>query len=209
MAMISFSLPSPAKLPISSRPSIPNRVNVADRLILRHLNAGDLRGAISALNLMAHDGIRPTDTVTFSSLLKSCIRAREFRLGKLVHARLTEFEIEFDSVLYNSLISLYSKSGDLARAVDVFETMGRFSKRDVVSWSAMMDCFANSGREIDAIKLFVGFLEMGLVPNDYCYTAVIRACSNSEFVSVGRILRFFMKTGHFDSDVCVTVWVAL
>ncbi|EFH53913.1 hypothetical protein ARALYDRAFT_323502 [Arabidopsis lyrata subsp. lyrata] len=204
MAMISFSFPSPAKLPIKSPPSISNRINVADRLILRHLNAGDLRGAVSALDLMARDGIRPMDSVTFSSLLKSCIRARHFRLGKLVHARLIEFEIEPDSVLYNSLISLYSKSGDLTKAKDVFETMGRFGKRDVVSWSAMMACFGNNGREFDAIKLFVEFLEMGLVPNDYCYTAVIRACSNSDFVGVGRvILGFLMKTGHFESDVCV------
>ncbi|XP_019084817.1 PREDICTED: pentatricopeptide repeat-containing protein At3g49170, chloroplastic-like [Camelina sativa] len=204
MAMISFSLPSPAKLPVKSQPSVSNRINLADRLILRHLNAGDLRGAVSALDLMARDGIRPIDSVTFSSLLKSCIRARDFRLGKLVHARMMEFEIEPDSVLYNSLISLYSKSGDSAKAEDVFVTMGRFSKRDVVSWSAMMACFGNNGRELDAINLFVEFLELGLVPNDYCYTAVIRACSNSEFVEVGRvILGFLMKTGHFESDVCV------
>jgi len=204
MAMISFSFPSPAKLPIKSQPSVSNRINVADRLILRHLNAGDLRGAVSALDLMARDGIRPIDSVTFSSLLKSCIRARDFRLGKLVHARLIEFEIEPDSVLYNSLISLYSKSGDLTKAEDVFETMRRFGKRDVVSWSAMMACYGNNGRELDAIKLFVEFLELGLVPNDYCYTAVIRACSNSDFVGVGRVtLGFLMKTGHFESDVCV------
>ncbi|XP_019100241.1 PREDICTED: pentatricopeptide repeat-containing protein At3g49170, chloroplastic isoform X2 [Camelina sativa] len=204
MAMISFSLPSPAKLPVKSQPSVSNRINVADRLILRHLNAGDLRGAVSALDLMARDGIRPIDSVTFSSLLKSCIRARDFRLGKLVHARVMEFEIEPDSVLYNSLISLYSKSGDSAKAEDVFVSMGRFGKRDVVSWSAMMACLGNNGRELDAIRLFVEFLELGLVPNDYCYTAVIRACSNSEFVGVGRvILGFLMKTGHFESDVCV------
>ncbi|KAL9294381.1 Pentatricopeptide repeat-containing protein chloroplastic [Arabidopsis thaliana] len=204
MAMISFSFPSPAKLPIKSQPSVSNRINVADRLILRHLNAGDLRGAVSALDLMARDGIRPMDSVTFSSLLKSCIRARDFRLGKLVHARLIEFDIEPDSVLYNSLISLYSKSGDSAKAEDVFETMRRFGKRDVVSWSAMMACYGNNGRELDAIKVFVEFLELGLVPNDYCYTAVIRACSNSDFVGVGRVtLGFLMKTGHFESDVCV------
>ncbi|CAF2085018.1 unnamed protein product [Brassica napus] len=204
MAMISFSLPSPAKLPVTSPPSVPNRINIADRLILRHLNAGDLRGAISSLDLMARDGIRPTDSATFSTLLKSCIRARDFRLGKLVHSRLAESDIEPDSVLYNSLISLYSKSGDLAGAEDVFETMGRIGKRDNVSWSAMMACYGNNGKELDAIKLFVGFLELGLVPNDYCYTAVIRACSNPENVAVGRvILGFLMKTGYFESDVCV------
>ncbi|KAG2329560.1 hypothetical protein Bca52824_000740 [Brassica carinata] len=204
MAMISFPLPSPAKLPLTSPPSVPNRINVADRLIIRHLNAGDLRGAVSSLDLMARDGIRPTDSATFSTLLKSCIRARDFRLGKLVHSRLAESNIEPDSVLYNSLISLYSKSGDLARAEDVFETMGRFRKRDVVSWSAMMACYGNNGKEVDAIKLFVGFLGLGLVPNDYCYTAVVRACSNPENVAVGRvILGFLMKTGYFESDVCV------
>ncbi|CAN8271400.1 unnamed protein product [Cochlearia groenlandica] len=58
--------------------------------------------------------------------------------------------------------------------------MGRSGKRDVVSWSAMMACFTNNGKEHDTIELFVSSLELGLVPNDYCYTAVIRACSNPE-----------------------------
>ena len=161
--MISFALPSPAKLPVTSPPSVPNRINIADRLILRHLNAGDLRGAISSLDLMARDGIRPTDSATFSTLLKSCIRARDFRLGKLVHSRLAESDIEPDSVLYNSLISLYSKSGDLAGArrdyESVFEHLEGPMKKDmrtVAEWDLKQ--LAQRSGVTDALKDAAGFL---------------------------------------------------
>lgn len=76
--------------------------------------------------------------------------------------------------------------------------------RDLVSWSAMISCFANNNLEFDAIVMFLDMLENGLYPNEYCFTAAIRACSNSEYVSIGRVIfGFVMKSGYFDSHVCV------
>lgn len=76
--------------------------------------------------------------------------------------------------------------------------------RDLVSWSAMISCFAINNMEFDALVTFLDMLEHGLFPNDYCFTAVIRACSNALYVSIGRaIFGFVLKTGYLDSDVCV------
>ncbi|XP_077211332.1 tetratricopeptide repeat (TPR)-like superfamily protein [Tasmannia lanceolata] len=178
----------------------PNFEPLKDRLI-RNLDRGCLENALSTLDLMTHQGI-PADLLTYSVLLKSCIRSRDFDRGKLIHARLIESGLEFDTVLVNSLISLYSKCGDWETANKIFETMG--NKKDLVSWSAMISCFAHNGKELEAIATFYNMLEMEQFPNQFSFTSVIQACSNGKNVRIGRVVfGFVIKTGFFGSDVCV------
>jgi pentatricopeptide repeat protein len=73
-------------------------------------------------------------------------------------------------------------------------------KRDLVSWSAMVSCFANNDMEFEAIGTFLEMLENGFHPNEYCFAAVIRACSNADNISIGKmIFGFVIKTGYFES----------
>lgn len=218
--MMNLSLTSHAKFPAPSlKPSIPSRQkypsqsslppainspinfeSLRDNLI-KHLDAGHLHKAVSTLDVMAGQNTHP-DLITYSLLLKACIRSRDFQLGKLVHNHLNQSKMEPDSVLFNSLISLYSKSGDWAKARKIFESMG--NKRDLVSWSAMISCFANNKMEFEAILTFLDLLGNGFCPNEYCFTAVIRACSKAEFFSVGEIIMgLLVKFGCFDSDINV------
>ena len=64
--------------------------------------------------------------------------------------------------MLNTLISLYSKCGDTETARSIFEGMG--SRRDLVSWSAMVSCYANNNMERQAICTFLDMLELGFYP---------------------------------------------
>ncbi|OAY44342.1 pentatricopeptide repeat-containing protein At3g49170, chloroplastic [Manihot esculenta] len=217
--MISLSLPSPAKLPVPrvkpnnqpSRQNLPpsstsvnhrkSRFHSLEDRLVRHLDAGHLRKAMSTLDIMSQEGTHP-DLISYSLLLKSCIRSNNFQLGKLVHDYLTQSGLELDSVILNSLISLYSKCGEWDKANFVFECMG--DKRDLVSWSALISCYSNNRMEFEAINTYIDMLNYGFYPNEYCYTAVIRACSNKDNVSLGEIIfGSLMKSGYFNSHVCV------
>ncbi|KAF7148937.1 hypothetical protein RHSIM_Rhsim03G0201700 [Rhododendron simsii] len=213
--MINLSLPSPANLlpppPKTLNPSRqktpptqtlknPNFEHLKTRLI-HQASVGHLRQAISTLDLMTQQGLTP-DLFTYSLLLKSSIRTRQFHLGKLVHARLSESQLEPDSVSLNSLISLYSKNNDWVTANTIFENMGE--RRDVVSWSAMISCFSHNDMESKAISTFVKMLEFGEYPNQFGFAAVIRACSNAENAWIGDVIfGSVIKTGYFESDVCI------
>ncbi|KAL6311380.1 hypothetical protein AAG906_022971 [Vitis piasezkii] len=177
---------------------------------IRQLDVGHLNHALSFLDLMTLQNA-PPDLTTYSILLKSCIRFRNFQLRKLVHRKLIQSGLELDSVVLNTLISLYSKCGDTATARLIFE--GMENKRDLVSWSAMAS----------SIWTFFYFLELGFYPNEYCFVAVIRscsmswgdnlwycfaavirACSNANYAWVGEIIYgFVVKTGYLEADVCV------
>ncbi|KAA8540022.1 hypothetical protein F0562_026714 [Nyssa sinensis] len=214
-SMIGLSLPSPAKLVIpplkplnpsrqqfSSSQSLknPNFEPLKNRLI-RLANVGHFHQAISTLELMTQSGLTP-DLVTYSVLLKSCIRSRRFDIGKLIHGKLRESGLQLDSIVLNSLISLYSKCGDWVTANSIFDTMGE--SRDLVSWSSMISCFAHNGMESQAISTFFKMLEFGEYPNQFCFAAVIQACSNADNAWIGELIfGFVIKTGYFESDVCV------
>ena len=76
--------------------------------------------------------------------------------------------------------------------------------RDLVSCTAMVSCFANNDMGTEAIVKFLQMLENGLCPNEYCFSAMIRACLNVENVPIGKmIFGFVIKSGYFVSDVCV------
>ncbi|MQL95098.1 hypothetical protein Taro_027761 [Colocasia esculenta] len=171
-----------------------------DRLI-READRGRLRDALSTLDLMAE--LRaPADLVAYTVLLKACIRSRDIAHGRAVHRRLDESGLEPDSVAFNSLITLYSKCGDWETAGAIFRGMGE--RRDLVSWSTMISSAANAGVWSRAVALFVAMLEEGIRPNEFCFSSVLRACSNSEYFYFGlMVFGFLMKMGYFGPDVCV------
>lgn len=214
--MIRLSLPAPSKLTPS--PSIKHRSistqkpasvqyqkstdfeTLKDRLI-RQANGGNIRQAISTLDLIAQMGFTP-DLTSYTVLLKSCIRTRSFELGKSVHSRLAASQLEPDSIVLNSLISLYAKCSDWETAKGIFDEMG--TRRDLVSWSAMISCYAHCNMELEAVSTFFRMVEFGEYPNQFCFSAAIKACCNATYAWIGLVIfGFVIKTGYFDSDVCV------
>ncbi|KAJ8529411.1 hypothetical protein K7X08_036246 [Anisodus acutangulus] len=206
--MITLCLPSPAKLiPPSPKPNNltslrrnPDFEALKDRLI-RHANVGNLKQAISTLDHISQMGLTP-DLTSYTVLLKSCIRTRNFQFGELLHSKLNESPLEPDTIVLNSLISLYSKMGNWETAKKIFENMGE--KKDLVSWSAMISCFAHCGMELEAVFTFLEMVEFGEYPNQFCFSAMIQACCSGELGWIGLVIfGFVIKTGYFESDICV------
>ncbi|KAL6624693.1 hypothetical protein ACP70R_032014 [Stipagrostis hirtigluma subsp. patula] len=141
-----------------------------------------------------------------AALLTAAARARDLRLGRALHARLLRAGslLEADAVVANSLLTLYSKCGAVAAARSVFDGM-RGGPRDLVSWTAMASCLARSGAEDEALRLFAGLLEEGLLPNAFTLCAAAQACFAGElfYLAGDAILGFVFKTGFWGTDVSV------
>ncbi|XP_031488351.1 pentatricopeptide repeat-containing protein At3g49170, chloroplastic [Nymphaea colorata] len=163
--------------------------------IIRLSSRGRLKEAFDVFHSMSHH-----DLVIYSVLLKSCIRLRDFRRGRLLHAHLLQSNIEWDSVLSNSLISFYSKFGDWEMGHEIFEHM---STKNLVSWGAIISCFAQNGQYRRAIAKFKNMVVVGFFPNEFCYASVIRACYDGENFAFGLVVfGLTIKTG-FKYNLCV------
>ncbi|PKA54085.1 Pentatricopeptide repeat-containing protein [Apostasia shenzhenica] len=195
----------PLEPPPSSRRQPPAnhlRLRSLKKKLLRITNDGQIADALSTVDLMSERGI-PPDLRTYTFLLRSCIRCRDLRQGRVLHRRILLSDLPLDSVVFNSLITLYSKCGVWDSAVRIFNQMA--SQRDIVSWTALISSAVGNKMESRALSIFIEMLEQGFIPNEFTISSVSHACSNPQFIEIGRvILGFALKTGFLKHNASVS-----
>ncbi|XP_078174521.1 tetratricopeptide repeat (TPR)-like superfamily protein [Carex rostrata] len=192
------SIPHPSPLPhtkLSSTKPKPSRAPTTPfeqykNQVIRLAEGGQLDAAVKTLSTMP---FKP-DLVSFSVLIRSCIRERDLRHGRELHRLLLSSGLELDTAICNSLITMYSKGGDYGMAYSIFNKLG--VDCNLVSWASIISSAAENRRQRDALKLFCKMLDSGLAPEVYTFCAVIKACSSHEFFWLGWVvLAFVIKTG--------------
>ena len=126
-------------------------------------------------------GLQP-DEFALSSATSACANLSLSRTGEQIHGRSVKGGFGHFTVFVNSLIFMYAKSGDIDAAVKVFQET---SNRDVVTWSAMICCYAQYGFAGIALKLFAKMKDSGFVPNGVTFLGVLAACSHGGLVEEG------------------------
>ncbi|CAL4927603.1 unnamed protein product [Urochloa decumbens] len=94
---------------------------------------------------------------------------------------------------WNTLLSMYAKSGRLADARAVFAEM---PERDAVSWTIMVVGLNRTGRFWEAVKTFLDMVGEGLTPTQFTLTNVLSSCAATEASGIGRkVHSFVVKLG--------------
>ncbi|CAN6281170.1 unnamed protein product [Urochloa humidicola] len=94
---------------------------------------------------------------------------------------------------WNTLLSMYAKSGRLADARAVFAEM---PERDAVSWTVMVVGLNRAGRFWEAVKTFLDMVGEGLTPTQFTLTNVLSSCTATEASGIGRkVHSFVVKLG--------------
>lgn len=98
---------------------------------------------------------------TFIAVVSAC--TNDLRLeGEHVHARLAECEYKLNVILWNTLINMYGKCGDLKKSLEVFDSL---PQRSIVSWNALITLHARHGLGSKAFELFIQLHQEGELPN--------------------------------------------
>ncbi|KAK0606286.1 hypothetical protein LWI29_036185 [Acer saccharum] len=103
-------------------------------------------------------------------------------VGDWIHENIKKQRMKLNCHLTTSLIDMYSKCGNLEKALDVFHSMER---RDVFVWSSMIAGLAMHGHGRAAIDLFYRMHEAKVKPNAVTFTNVLCAGSHSGLVEEG------------------------
>ncbi|XP_061368418.1 pentatricopeptide repeat-containing protein At5g56310 [Gastrolobium bilobum] len=138
--------------------------------------------AIMLFRRMQLQNVQP-DEIAILAVLSACADLGAFQLGEWIHNYIEKHRLRKIVPLYNSLIDMYAKSGNISKALHVFENM---KHKTVITWSTMIAGFALHGLGKEALHVFSCMEKARVKPNEVTFIAILSACSHVGLVEVGR-----------------------
>eukprot|EP01018_Ginkgo_biloba_P037432 Gb_29874 [translate_table: standard] len=149
--------------------------------------------------LMQQAGIEPNN-FTFSFVLKACASLSALQEGKEIHCHVLITGFETNVYVGTALIDMYAKCRSVENARQVFD---RMSRRDVVSWNAMIAGYAQNGHAYEPLTLFHQ-MEMGdAKPDLLTMASVLQACAHLGALKQGKYIHDYINKNGLESDVFV------
>ncbi|KAI3473904.1 hypothetical protein Pfo_028096 [Paulownia fortunei] len=143
-----------------------------------------------------------SDRFTYTYALKACV-VSESKLsspwrGKEIHAHILRHGYESHVHIMTTLVDMYAKFGCVENASHVFSSM---PEKNLVSWSAMIACFARNGRPFEALDLFHEMvLKSGdMLPNSVTMVSVLQACAALSALEQGKLIHGYILRKGLDS----------
>jgi len=90
------------------------------------------------------------DRFTYPSVLRACGELRDASVGREIEQRVRSWGYGLDMYVWNALVGMYAKCGEMEDARKVFDGM---PARDVASWNAMVSGYALAGMWGEAFDL--------------------------------------------------------
>ncbi|EFC41923.1 predicted protein [Naegleria gruberi] len=145
--------------------------------------------AISLYEDMINNNLVP-DVPTLILLLSVCSEFGNLDFGKIIHRNISELRIR-DHNLFNALINMYAKCGDLTSAHEVFLSV---PNKDVVSWTCIINAYAIHGMGLKAIELLNQMSKENIKPNEHTLTCVLHACGHCGMVDEAKEIYNHMES---------------
>ncbi|CAA6659784.1 unnamed protein product [Spirodela intermedia] len=151
---------------------MPHRSAISwNTIIAGYERVGEYRAAMSLFSRMLASGVAP-DGHTLSSALGACAGLASLRQGAQVHQLVTK-RVAVDTPINNALVTMYSRCGSLTDARRTFDSMT--TRKDVVSWNAIISGYAQHGHAEEALRLF-SRMEEEVRPTHITFISVLHAC---------------------------------
>lgn len=129
------------------------------------------------------------DTFSFLFVFKACTRKSLSLEGKQLHSLLIKFGFGSIIHLQTSLINVYSASGHLADAHQVFDEMPH---RNVVSWTALISAYVDNQKPNKALQLFRKMQMQDLEPDRVTVTVALSACAALGALEMGEWIHAYI-----------------
>ncbi|KAF7019931.1 hypothetical protein CFC21_033059 [Triticum aestivum] len=154
-------------------------------VIVGHAQEGQVKEALELFRRFWSSGIR-ADGHVLSSIVGVFADFALIEQGRQVHCYTVKNPAGLDVSVSNSLVDMYHKCGLTDEAEQRFWETPR---RNVVSWTAMINGLGKHGHGREAIDMFEKMRTEGVEPDEVSYLALLSACSHSGLVEECR--RYF------------------
>ncbi|CAL1365924.1 unnamed protein product [Linum trigynum] len=145
---------------------------------------GDHENAVIAFRRMRETGVSPNE-YTFAAVMTSCANLRRLRWGEQLHAYVFRLGLVDHLSVTNSVITMYSKCGQLDLASSIFE---RMTERDIISWSTLIGEYSQGGFGDKAFGYLSQMRREGPQPNEFALASVLSVCGNMAILEQGKQL---------------------
>ncbi|KAJ8755910.1 hypothetical protein K2173_024455 [Erythroxylum novogranatense] len=139
-------------------------------------------------------------TSDYASVLQSCITYKALAPGKQLHARLFQVGLGLDTHLATKLVNLYSVCTCLRSAHLLFD---KICKKSLFLWNVLIRGYAWCGPHEVAVQLYRKMIDYGLVPDNYTFPFVLKACSALSAIEDGREIHELVRRTGWERDVYV------
>eukprot|EP01018_Ginkgo_biloba_P037498 Gb_11389 [translate_table: standard] len=168
-------------------------------MIAGYAQSGHASEALALFNRMQRAEVTP-DSITIVSALQACAHLAALQQGKWIHDHFVTTRLESDVFVGTALIDMYAKCMSVEVARQLFD---RLPERNVVSWSAMIAGYAQSGHVNEALTLFHEMQFTNVIPNSVTIVSVLQACTHLTSLKQGRWIHGCIIRRGFETDVFV------
>lgn len=147
---------------------------------------GCAKEALHLLTKAREEKKNSMDSIMLISALTGCGELAATEICQQLHC----FSLKVGFLLYrsvqNTLITTYSKCGNVDFANIVFKEMGNL--RNVVSWNAIVNGHGINGKGEAALKLYHQMRKHGENPDSATYSCILTACSHAGLIDNGLVI---------------------
>eukprot|EP01018_Ginkgo_biloba_P003994 Gb_27879 [translate_table: standard] len=166
-------------------------------MITAYIYNGHYEDALTLYYQIQRTGIKP-DNFTFPRVLKACTGLSALQQGKEIHCHLLRAGFESHVNVGNALLTMYAKCTSLETARQVFD---KISRKDVVSWNAMIAGYVHNEHYEEALKMFRRMQMAGMKPDLATMASIIPVCACLSTLQQGKEIHANTIRSGLDGDL--------
>ncbi|XP_057956404.1 pentatricopeptide repeat-containing protein At2g27610 [Malania oleifera] len=111
--------------------------------------------------------------MTFATVIKLCANIKELGFARQLHCQILKIGFGYHFNIRTALMVAYTKCREMGDAFQLFS--GMHGVQNVVSWTAMISGYLQSGEKEKAVNLFSQMGREGVRPNHFTYSTILTA----------------------------------
>ncbi|GAB4849651.1 hypothetical protein Ancab_004446 [Ancistrocladus abbreviatus] len=133
----------------------------------------------------------------FTTLLKLCVSMEMPEFGTSIHGCILKLGHDSNAFVGTALIDAYSVCGIVDVARDIFDGI---LLKDMVSWTGMVACYSENDCCREALEIFSKMRNAGLIPNNYTFFSILKACVGLEEIGIGKSIHGCILKTRYELD---------
>ncbi|MQM05163.1 hypothetical protein Taro_037973 [Colocasia esculenta] len=159
--------------------------------------AGDHRNCLVMFREFVRSGSR-ADSYTLPAALRACRDTSDSNMGGTIHQLACKVGMDADLFVSAALVNMYARCGLVVDARKLFDGM---PARDLVTWTVMIDGYAEGENPVDALALFDRMLLQGVRPDKVTMVTVVSACAKLGALHKAKTVHDYILGKKFPLDV--------